>query len=242
MTEAAFRGRKDIPAPTRSGDLLAHSDKDTSPFSIFGFDDRKKKCPRVSTGSPVDDGSQSCISLGLRPFPLVMATCRKTIIIALLRTPLSVIMGHGFPSRPHAGRKAVLIPHHHHRHGQCFQTTAAKMRPCSINVCLRWKGEGVTQCSKRKGGLGVAPPAFGVVEGSRSADPRGASLLPNSSPAKMTGCRQRDSFDWVRGPSQAQPLPWVRFGHVISERSLPRQSLTAKDLFCATLNTWMGFC
>ena len=49
MTEAAFRGRKDIPAPTRSGDLLAHmystvhSDMALDPTSRFAFDDMKKR-------------------------------------------------------------------------------------------------------------------------------------------------------------------------------------------------------
>ena len=60
------------------------------------------------------------------------------------------------------------------------------------------------------------PPASAVVKG--SADPLCASPLPNSSPAKLTGCRQSDSFDWLRGSSQARPLPWVHIGHVISER------------------------
>ena len=41
---------------------------------------------------------------------------------------------------------------------------------------------------------------------------------PTAPPAKMTGCRHSNSFDWVRGSSQARPLPWALFGHVISER------------------------
>ena len=46
--------------------------------------------------------------LALRPLPLVMATCMKTTI-ALLRTPLSRVMGHGFL---HGSLRIIKQSHH----------------------------------------------------------------------------------------------------------------------------------
>lgn len=63
--------------------------------------------------------------------------------IALLPTPLSVIMGHAFPSRSPSGQESSLISDDHD-YSQCFQTRVG-LHLCSMTMFTKWKGESMTQ-------------------------------------------------------------------------------------------------
>lgn len=89
---------------------------------------------------------------------LIMATCRKTII-ALLRTPLSVIMGHGLPSRLHADTKAFSSPII--TIASLLQSRLSMSVNVLRNVCIKGKGEGRVPGEKEVSR--VTPPTFGFV-------------------------------------------------------------------------------
>lgn len=120
---------------------------------------------------------------GLRSLPLIMATCSKTTI-ALLRTPLSVVMGcfMGIDGKTCSSLMiaiAVILEE------GC--TNASLLDECPHELWIStFKGKGVSRVASN----------FWSVEGSVDPPPpHYASLLPNSSLAKMTGCRQKDIFD-----------------------------------------------
>lgn len=70
------------------------------------------------------------------------------------------------------------------------------LHECAVYVSVKWK-DGCTPydavLQERKEVFHVPPPTLKVIV--RSVDPSNASLLPNSSLADLTGCRQKDSFN-----------------------------------------------